>query len=139
MNKKLQDKKKKQREAKAKERVLKRREAIRAEAKKHKAWAVAERKANKGIPIKGSMADRDAQILEKLRHNYAILEALDAEYQKEQESRKSLNQSLEAEGYMTLKDKMNYIGKTTQEQLGVQKELEDAQAEYVEVDEKEEK
>ena len=109
--KKLEERKKKAREAKAKERVLRRRKAIRAEAKKHKEWALAEKKATKGIPIKGSVADRDAMILEKLKHNYAILEALNEEWEKEQTAKKELNQSLEAEGYKTMAEKLDYIGK----------------------------
>lgn len=137
-NKKLQEKKKKARAEKAKEKVLRRRKAIREEAKKHKMWALAEKRATKGIPIKGSMADRDAMILEKLRHNYAILEALDKEYTAEQERKKELNAALEAEGLKTMKEKVDYIGKNAQEQLGVQKELDEARTEYVEVDEKKE-
>lgn len=139
--KKLEERKKKAREVKAKERVLRRRKAIRAEAKKHKEWALAEKKATKGIPIKGSVADRDAMILEKLKHNYAILEALNEEWEKEQAAKKELNQSLEAEGYKTLSEKLEYIGKNAQEQLGLQEELDEAKAEfdsdkvdYVEVD-----
>ena len=135
-NKKLEKRKKKAREEKSKERVLKRRKAIRDEAKKHKKWALAEKKATKGIPIKGNAEDRDAMIIEKLKHNYAILEALNAEWEQEQARKKELNQALEAEGYNTMKEKMDYIGKTTQENLGIQNELDNAKTEYVEVDEK---
>jgi hypothetical protein len=132
--KKLEERKKKAKEAKSKERVLRRRKAIRAEAKKHKEWSLAEKKATKGIPIKGSVADRDAMILEKLRHNYAILEALNEEWEKEQANKKELNQSLEAEGYKTMAEKLDYIGKNAQEQLGIQEELEAAKAEFDSVD-----
>ena len=127
-SKKQEEKKKHARKELAKARVLKRREAIRKEAKKYREWSLAEKRATKGIPIKGSLADRDAMILEKLRHNYAILEALDAEYQKEQESRKQINDSLEAEGFKTLKEKMDAMGDT----IGAPKIPEEA--EYVETD-----
>ena len=128
-SKKQEEKKKHARKELAKARVLKRREAIRKEAKKHREWSLAEKRATKGIPIKGSLADRDAMILEKLRHNYAILEALDAEYQKEQESRKQINDSLEAEGFKTLKEKMDAMGDT----IGAPK-IPTEETEYVETD-----
>jgi hypothetical protein len=129
--KKLQEKKKKQRKEIAKKRVLARREDIRAEAKKMKAQEIAIKKATKSIPIKGSLADRDAEIQEKLRHNYAILEALDAEYNREQEQKKKLNEQLEAEGHFTLKEKMDAMS----DSIGAPK-LENDDVEYIEVDEK---
>ena len=106
MKKKLKERKKKEKERKTQKQLLWRRE-----------YAIKKKKKDRSID-KDVRANRDkiepiiSPEKEKLRkqqqleRNLQMLKGLEEEYKKEQENRKKLNEKLEAEGAMTLKEKM---------------------------------
>jgi uncharacterized protein (UPF0335 family) len=51
----------------------------------------------------------DEAIKKQLAHNLEILEALEKEYDQEQEAKKKLNVDLEGQGFSTLEEKMEYL------------------------------
>jgi len=115
-SKKLEEKKKKQREAKSKESVLRKRTKIREQSKKDREIAKAERNTRQRIPPfvrteKQIEFDqhKEESALEQLENNLKILEALEEEYLKEQAAREQTNAELEADGHMTLKEKMDAL------------------------------
>jgi hypothetical protein len=71
-------------------------------------------------------AERDRKISEKLNHNLEILRSLEQEYEREQSSRKNINDNLEAEGYMTMKDKMDALHEKALKMKRVADDLEEA-------------
>jgi hypothetical protein len=119
MSKKLQDKKKKQREERAKERVLARRAAIQKHRKEETRRQLFEKKfSQKVLPILNDpeqVAAREERIknrvLEKLKHNEEILQALEDQYNEEQKVRSEINAELESEGHTKFKDKMDALEK----------------------------
>jgi hypothetical protein len=115
--KKLQERKKKKREEIAKSRVLRRRKANRDFIKKEIDQIRKQQEAFKGIPIKGSVAERDAEIEAKIRHNLEVLKGLEEAHLKDQEERKLRNETLEAEGNYTLRDKMDAVAEKAKEIL----------------------
>ncbi len=130
-NQKQKEKKKKERERKAKARVLKRREQARQEAKEKKAqedkWdAEYAESVGKSKPYRKPKSEeeliervhQDKDIMAKLQANIEILKALEEEYEKEQAARKKLNEELDAEGYSTVKDKMDALHKKALEHQG---------------------
>ena len=71
-------------------------------------------------------AERDKRISEKLNHNLEILRNLEQEYEREQASRKEINDRLESEGYMTMKDKMDALHEKALKMQRVADDLEEA-------------
>jgi len=52
-------------------------------------------------------AERDAKAIEKIKRNLDVLRKLEEEYDREQAARSDINSSLEAEGFSTLKEKID--------------------------------
>lgn len=112
-----QERKKKAREQKAKARV---------EARRHK-LDVARREERRSVLLNKKFRDKVAPIvknpeakkrmeeaeknraLKKLERNAEILKALEEEYLREKEQKKALNETLEAEGHLTLEQKIGAL------------------------------
>jgi len=111
--------KKKKREKVAKERVLRRREQMRAVRKEDKRKEMLERELSpKQMPIVNDPLVREMR--EKARvdsakaqieKNLELLKALEEEYDKEQALRQQVNEDLESEGHMNMKDKLDALHK----------------------------
>ena len=114
--------KRKQREIAVRKKVLERREEIRKERKEVENERKKEREmyllehghTPSALPGNPELAEqkkieREKKIAEKLKKNLAILKDLEAEYEKEQSSRKQLNEKLESEGFMSMKEKMDAL------------------------------
>lgn len=136
------EKKKKERERVAHARVVKRREQLRAERKQAEAEErqrqeveyMAHGKPQPFIRDEEKAAEREAAkaraVAEQLRKNLEILEALEKEYEQEQQVRVEVNQKLESEGYMSIKEKMDALHQKALEMTGKAEALAEAQAEY---------
>jgi hypothetical protein len=117
MSKKQQEKKKKQREIIAKKRVEARRKILLKEKQEKNKAAKLERKFRTKVqPIikdKNKMIEFEENKQEKIKNqinkNIEILKGLENEYLKEQEYKKQFNQELEAEGHVTLKEKLEAL------------------------------
>lgn len=147
-SKKQKEKKKKEREKIAKNRVLKRREALRKQKKElameQKQEKLAEESAyGKQKPfLKNDTSvlsevlkeNKEEEIRKKIEHNLKILEALEQEYDIENSQRKEINQKLENEGFMTMKEKMDALHRRALELEGKSTELEQAQKEYDQIE-----
>lgn len=146
-SKKQKERKKKNREKVAKNRVLRRREALRKQRKKAMQERINEIQAEENAFGKQKpFVKNDASVLNeavdelkkqhfedvnaKLEHNLKILEALEEEYDRENSTRKEINQKLENEGYMTMKEKMDALHKKALELEGVAGDMEKAQKEF---------
>jgi hypothetical protein len=107
--KKLQEKKKKQHEREARAKVLARRKAKRADDKVKKEERLKEKMSQPKLqPIVGE--EKKKQRLEQqLEHNMKILEALEAEYEREKQGRADLNDDLEAQGFTTVEEKVKEV------------------------------
>jgi hypothetical protein len=118
MNKKLQDKKKKQREKLAKGKVLRRREAMRKKAK-YDARIESDVASTREpvMPIINKFKEKERK-QKALAHNMEILKKLEEEYKKEQESRRQLNKSLESQGHQTLQEKVAAMGEAATKAAG---------------------
>jgi uncharacterized membrane-anchored protein YjiN (DUF445 family) len=121
-------KKRKDRKKEARAKVLRRREAIRRDrkiemerAKKESEFAP---KQNPIINLKSdaSVSSKDEKIREQLLKNQQILKALEAEYNKEQQTRDGINTNLEGEGHESLQDKLAAMHKKAVESQGLDKE-----------------
>jgi hypothetical protein len=126
------------RKEKAKKRVLSRRKVIRADAKQQKEietleWKYRERQtplrkthaeeaenvlegsngAPKMVEDANSLADtaeeRDEKIVDKLKHNLEVLNALQDQYFAEESGREELNQEFSDAGLVTMEEKMEYL------------------------------
>jgi hypothetical protein len=111
-NKKLQDRKKKKKERETKTKLQRRRLAEQREKKKekqiNKIVKLTEPKL-KPITREAVAVNKDEQIMQKLSHNMEILQALEDEYNKEMEAKKVLNEKLEDEGCVTIKEKFDSL------------------------------
>jgi hypothetical protein len=117
--KKLQEKKKQRREEVAKQRVLRRRKYLQDYKKRERELVEKQAAAFKGIPIKGAINERDAEIEAKIRHNLEILKSLEEAHLKETAGRQERNETLEAEGHLTLREKMEAIHVKAKDKLNV--------------------
>lgn len=139
---KQQMQKKKDREKLVKKKVLRRREALRlhrkTEAEKEKSLET-EYFARRGDPtltneqrnvllenLTGKAvkelspeetAQRDELLIARLKNNILLLEELEKQYTEEQETRERTNKLLEAEGAVTLKDKMDLLNNKLQPEI----------------------
>lgn len=145
-SKKQKERKKKKREEIARKRVLRRREAFRRQKKQSMQEKISEMEAeekafgkmkpfvkNDASVLNDALKeirDKDKEIHSRIEHNLKILEALEEEYDKENAARKEINQKLENEGYMTIKDKMDALHKKALELEGISKQMEEAQKEF---------
>jgi hypothetical protein len=119
------ERKKKARESKAKARV---------EASRHKAMLLKKderRQAklnnkfrDKLVPFikdperKKALEEAEAQkSRDKLERNMQILKALEEEYEKDKDAKKAINDQLEAEGHITLQDKLNALEKKARDSM----------------------
>ena len=78
-------------------------------------------------------AERDQKIAEKLKKNLEILKDLEAEYEKEQSSRKQINEKLESEGFMSMKEKMDALHEKALKTQRVIDDIEEAAKENCDV------
>ena len=117
MNEQKKFKKKKEREKVAKQRVMQRRTAMRAFRKEEDAKTKLERELSPRLmpivndPLVREMIkkSRTEKANEQIEKNMQLLEALEQQYDAEQAFRKEVNENLEAEGHMTMKDKLDAL------------------------------
>jgi hypothetical protein len=123
--KKQKERKKKVREIIAKKRVLARRNSLRKQTGDEKKLSKLNKKfRDKVNPIikdeekRKMMEDlKNQKILSKLEKNAEILKALEKNYEDELNRKKEMNSELEAEGYVTLQEKVKAMGKKAIEGL----------------------
>lgn len=121
--KKQQERKKKAREQKARARVEVRRHKLGLARRDERRSAALERRfRDKPQPIindpekKAAMEQAEKnKAMERLQRNAEILKALEEQYQKDLESKKAINDSLEAEGHLDLKDKVKAMEEKARE------------------------
>ena len=124
------ERKKKERENKGKARVLARRHKIRADRKGEMHATRLERKfREKGRPIINDPDKKAAfeevekgKVLEKLQRNAEILKALEEQYQIDIDAKRSINEKLESEGFVELKDKLQAMETKAREAVNPQSE-----------------
>lgn len=125
-SKKQKERKKKNREKVAKERVLRRRTAIRAMRKEDANKARLERELSpKAQPIVSDPFLKEMQektrvdtVKAQIEKNLQLLQALEEEYDREQAARKEINENLEAEGHLTIKEKLDALEQKALEKAG---------------------
>lgn len=111
------ERKKKEKELKARARVQARRHKMEAMKKQQTREARLQRKFREKISpiVKDPEAKtrleeaENKRTLRKLENNAQILKALEEEYVREKEQKKALNESLESEGHITLKEKLGAL------------------------------
>ncbi len=142
-NQKLKEKKKKAREKAVKEKVLRRRLAIREDQKKIdedrlRDQQIDELENGKQKPyrkpqnVPQDTSAKDAKILAQLERNMKLLEALEKEQLEEEASRTTVNDQLEAEGHLTMKQKMDALHQKALEMTGNAEPLAEATKQYEE-------
>jgi len=146
-SKKQKERKKKNREKIAKDRVLRRRETLRKQRKQAMEEKLNELQAEENAfgkqkpfvkndasalneVVSVEKEKRAEELNSKLEHNLKILEALEEEYDRESETRKEINQKLENEGHMTMKEKMDALHQKALELEGIAGQMEQAQKEF---------
>jgi hypothetical protein len=125
MSKKQQERKKKKREEIAKKRVLSRRGALRKQSSDNLKSARLDRKFREKMDpfVKDEEKRKTMEkykneiILSKLEKNAEILRALEDEYLREINQKKLINDQLESEGHVTLKDKMDALESKIKEHM----------------------
>jgi len=111
------EKKKKARELKGRARSASRRKKLLEMRKEERKSALLQRKfRDKIAPIvsdpekKRAMEEAEKnRVMERLKRNAEILKALEQEYERDAAQKKAINDSLEAEGHVTLKEKFNAL------------------------------
>ena len=111
------ERKKKAREAKAKSRVESRRHKISLATKEHRRGEKLNHKFREKIapfvkdPEKKKIMEEveKKKSIQKLERNMQILKALEDEYEQNKEQKKFVNEKLEAEGHLTLKEKIQAL------------------------------
>jgi hypothetical protein len=113
--------KKKERERRVRKEVLHRREVVRRENKEKRLNELrqeTEFQLRNGKPepiltdpeaIKAREEMKKVQVEKRLKHNLAILEALEKEYDQEKGQRQDANEALESEGHKTIQDKLTAL------------------------------
>lgn len=74
--------------------------------------------------------ERTKKAADKIAKNLELLKNLQSEFEKEQEMRKQLNEGLEAEGYATLKEKMDALAQKSTKIKEVAERLAEHEANY---------
>ena len=131
--------KRKQRDKDVRKKVLERRTEIRTErklveeerSKEREMYEIEHGKVRPALPgnpelAQKVLAERESKVAEKLRKNIEILKHLENEYEKEQASRNNLNQPLESEGHMTMKEKMDALHEKALKMQRVADDLDEA-------------
>lgn len=133
-NKKQKEKKIKDRERKVEEKLKKRRDALRKEKKimdlqkrqEEEAQNLVQGKlrpiVNDYEKVSEIKENKNASALSQLQKNLEILKALEQEYDKEQQVRNSINETLESEGHLTMAEKMDALHKKALELAQSRKE-----------------
>lgn len=140
-NQKQKEKKKKQREKEVKEKLAHRRQMILTERKKVQEQQLRELEAEEiihGKPkpfrrlvnVTEDEAAKRARVTSQLERNLKLLEALEREYDEEQAAREQVNEDLESQGHMTMKEKMDALHQKALELTGNAQPLAEATAEY---------
>ena len=113
--------KEKKRKLRSKKKVRARREELRAAAREDKKQHLERRKWEKKLEREMNNQEPDPElenlevdekelaIKKRLEHNMEILAALQDEFEKEQETRKNVNDTLEAEGASSIEEKMELV------------------------------
>ena len=119
-SKKLKEKKKQDRKKKVEQKVFVRREALRKERKALTLQQRQEEEAQKLVngrikPIVNNYSEfedrelKDKLVVEQLERNLKLLEALEQDYDREQNARQNINDTLESEGHLTMAEKMEAL------------------------------
>lgn len=120
MSKKMQERKKRARQQASKDKVVKKRAVTRASAKKQRELARIERKTRiREIPLENPHK-KDISIREQLEKNLKILQALEEQYHNVEDAKRDFNAELEAQGHVTLKDKLDAMEKKKNEILNIE-------------------
>ena len=136
--------KRKEREKNVRKKVLERREELRKERKlvdqerqkEREMYLLEHGHTPAALPGNPELAEtarveRDKKVSEKLKRNLAILKDLESEYEREQATRKQLNENLEDEGYLTMKEKMDALHEKALKMKKVADDLAEASGEKV--------
>ena len=118
-----QERKKKAREQKGRARVESRRHKMNEIKRQERRSTSIERKFRDKVapivndPEKKALLDEadKKKVSERLHHNMEILKALEEEYERDATKRRELNERLESEGHITLKDKVNALETSARE------------------------
>ena len=118
-----QERKKKAREQKGRARVESRRHKMNEIKRQERRSTSIERKFRDKVapivndPEKKALLDEadKKKVSERLHHNMEILKALEEEYERDATMRRELNERLESEGHITLKDKVNALETSARE------------------------
>lgn len=121
--KKQQERKKRAREEKGRARSAARRHKLQQAVREERKSALLNRRFREKIkPIVKDPEKRAAmeqaernKAMERLQRNAEILKALEEQYQRDVESKKAINDSLEAEGHLELKDKVKAMEEKARE------------------------
>jgi hypothetical protein len=131
-SKKQKEKKKKEREKTVRTKILKQRANLRAERKLKKQEDLMDRLSEPILkPIVNDLEaieekeQKAVNIREQLEKNLKILEALEQEYDQEQQRRVELNQKLESEGHKSIREKLDALHQKALEVTGKTEEFEE--------------
>lgn len=113
--------KKKKHEQEDRKTLLKRREKIRAEAKESRKRRRLERDTRPRLPpirnwTPKPHAKTPEEVAAQIEENYQALKRLEEDYETEVANREGLNESLEAEGFKSLREKMDFLNEEAQKQ-----------------------
>jgi hypothetical protein len=112
--------KKKEHQKEDYKKLIKRKENLMQTAKKEKAdWRLERDTRQKIVPIRKEHeihAKSAAEIANQIELNLQQLKDMEAEYEKASNERDGFNESLEAEGFTTIKEKLDFLNKQAEEQ-----------------------
>jgi len=116
--------KQKKRQKQTYKELLSRRSKIMEKAKKERAEYKLERETREKIkPIVNTPKERTAEdIAKQIEANLQLLKQMEDEYENAAMEREGLNQALEAEGFKSLKEKMDFLQESAKEQASKQLE-----------------
>jgi hypothetical protein len=109
--KKIRERKKKQRELESKKKVQKRREVLRKQAKYDKQLDNDVRASREKLMPYVSPEKERLRVQKQIEHNMQLIKGLEDEYEREQATRRQINDKLESEGHETLQEKVEAMGK----------------------------
>lgn len=113
--------KKKEHQKEDYKKLIKRKENLMKVAKKEKAdWRLERDTRQKMVPIRKEHeihVKSAAEIANQIEANLQHLKDLEIEYEKASNERDGFNEALEAEGFTTIKEKLNFLNKQAEEQV----------------------
>ena len=131
--------KRKQREVAVRKKVLEQRSELRSERKKveeekrkeFELWKLEHGTTPAALPGNPELAaikqaEREQKVADKLKKNLEILRDLERQYEQEQAARNNINEQLESEGYLTMKEKMDALHEKALKMEKVANDLEEA-------------